>query len=413
VKRWHWIPVFLLVFSALHAKDWPQFGGPNRNFIVDSAPLVNAWSENGPILLWERELGEGNSGIALKNGVLFTTYRKWVGENKTADKELVIAIDATTGKTIWEFEYEAPLQKNQDSYFTTGPNITPFVHAENIYTIGYTGKMFCLNQKGGEVKWFFNFLEDFGADPIRFGHSGSPILVDGKLIAPVLGDNSAIVAFEPHTGKILWKTGDFTKGHGSPVLIEFMGVQQLLQADRDGLVSIDLNGNILWRYTYPKADQHNIAMPFWLQGNHILVSGHGPNGSLLLKLSKDENSYNLTKVWSNRKMMVRHGNAVHFDNMIVGGSKILFGFDWATGKVHWRQRNFAQAKILRADSKAVILDEKGILSIARPDEDGLEVLAQHKILDGRTWAMPTLAGSIYYARDRKVLRAFELGQAAY
>ena len=45
------------------AHEWPKWGGPNGNFIVDSLPLADSWPQEGPKELWNRPLGSGHSAI--------------------------------------------------------------------------------------------------------------------------------------------------------------------------------------------------------------------------------------------------------------------------------------------------------------------------------------------------------------
>lgn len=91
----------LLIVSAQTARsqDWAQWGGPHRDFKSDAKGLAASWPTTGPRQLWQRELGEGYSAITAEHGVLFTMYRK-------AENEVVIALDAATGKTIWEYRHQ-------------------------------------------------------------------------------------------------------------------------------------------------------------------------------------------------------------------------------------------------------------------------------------------------------------------
>src|SRR5215510_2012600 len=93
--------------AAPQSADWPQWGGPQRNFKTPGSRLAATWPEAGPRRLWQRELGEGFSAIAAEGGKLFTMYRK-------GEQEVVIALDAATGKTLWEYAYAAPFWKEQD-----------------------------------------------------------------------------------------------------------------------------------------------------------------------------------------------------------------------------------------------------------------------------------------------------------
>src|SRR5687768_5422033 len=81
--------------AVAQSAGWPQWGGPRRNFMVDAKGLAPAWPENGPKRLWSRELGEGHSSIIADGSRLYTMFSR-------GDQEFVVALDAATGKTIWE-----------------------------------------------------------------------------------------------------------------------------------------------------------------------------------------------------------------------------------------------------------------------------------------------------------------------
>src|SRR5215510_143602 len=78
--------------SSRAQAEWPQWGGPTRNFISKSTGLAASWSEKGPRQLWSRELGPGHSSILVDGDVLYTMYSQ-------GEQESVIALSANTGKT--------------------------------------------------------------------------------------------------------------------------------------------------------------------------------------------------------------------------------------------------------------------------------------------------------------------------
>src|SRR5687768_3588356 len=49
--------------SAQSTQSWTQWGGPTRNFIVNSTGLAEKWPETGPPVIWSRPLGTGHSAI--------------------------------------------------------------------------------------------------------------------------------------------------------------------------------------------------------------------------------------------------------------------------------------------------------------------------------------------------------------
>ncbi len=87
----------LLVSFCVYADDWATWGGKNRDFTVNTSGLADSWPESGPKKLWSKPLGDGYSVIAAENGVLYTAFRR-------SGAEVVTALDAATGRTIWEYD---------------------------------------------------------------------------------------------------------------------------------------------------------------------------------------------------------------------------------------------------------------------------------------------------------------------
>src|SRR5688572_2858099 len=81
-------------------------------------------------------------------------YRK--GEN-----EVVIALDAATGKTVWEYSYATPFSPQYDMSNGPGPHATPLVTGNLVFTSGATGKLHCLDKKSGKVLWSHDLLNEF------------------------------------------------------------------------------------------------------------------------------------------------------------------------------------------------------------------------------------------------------------
>ena len=100
----------LLAFGVLTAGDWTQWGGPAQDFQSVASGLAAEWPESGPKQLWSRELGAGYSGILIEDGRLYTMYR-------VDDQEAVIALDAKTGRTIWERRYDSSPKEGHATSF--------------------------------------------------------------------------------------------------------------------------------------------------------------------------------------------------------------------------------------------------------------------------------------------------------
>ena len=118
-------------------ENWRVWGGPGRDFITASTPAPASgrkWFAAPPKKLWERPLGDGYSAIAVEDGVLYTAYR-------SGSRDVIVALEAATGKTRWEFGYDAPF-KNAYAEVAPGPYAMPQVIGDRVFAAGGTGKFF-------------------------------------------------------------------------------------------------------------------------------------------------------------------------------------------------------------------------------------------------------------------------------
>src|ERR1700674_5791608 len=107
--------VLAILFLAM-AADWPQWLGPQRNGSSPEKDLLTTWPKEGPKVLWKVPGGDGYSTIAVSNGRAFTLVQR-------EKDELVLALDAATGKELWN-KRSGPAYKNQ---FGNGPRSTPAI----------------------------------------------------------------------------------------------------------------------------------------------------------------------------------------------------------------------------------------------------------------------------------------------
>ena len=80
-----------------------------------------------------------------------------------------------------------------------------------------------------------------------------------------------------------------------------------------------------------------------------------------------------------------------------------------SGEILWRRRGFEQANLIHAGSRTILLDAKGHLALAELGPTEMKVRSEARIAEGPTWTVPTLSGTRLYVRDKKTVRALELG----
>jgi len=396
------------IASSLPAQaQWPQWGGPDHNFTVKSVKLAAAWPEAGPPKVWQRDLGSGFSSIVADGGTLFTMYRK-------GDDEVVVSLDAESGKTNWEHVYPAPVGEGFETRFGLGPNATPLVVNGRVYTIGFTAKLHCLEQQTGKVVWSVDPVKDFGVKPSGFGASSSPILYKDKLIVVLGGENNGIAALSPDSGEVVWKKHSFDDVYSTPVVINVAGQDQLALLVSDKVVGLDpRSGDLLWEHEHVNQWKTNISTPVWAKDGTLYVSSGGDAGARLLKLSRKGDTTTAAEVWQSKKMQVGRANAVRVADRIYGSAggqaSFIGAADAKTGEVSWRERGLAEANMLYADGKLIILAEDGVLALAKPGDKNLEMLSKFQLFEDRSWTVPTLVGKRLYVRNNQTILALDLG----
>jgi outer membrane protein assembly factor BamB len=390
------------------ANAWTQWGGPHRNFTTETTGLKAAWPTAGPKVIWKRPLGEGYSSPSVEGDVAYTMYGR-------PGQEIVTAIDANTGKTLWErstpisFSSEAPEMGN-------GPYATPLLAGSRVFTTGVTGRLQCLDKKSGKVLWTQALWEEHGGTRLPYGYASSPIAFRETLIVPVGGRDKATMAFHQSDGKVAWAKGNVPNAYSSPLLINVDGLEQLVQV-MDGIVFglNPHNGDLQWQVPF-KADYGiSVATPVWCPGNLLFVSAEYGAGSKMVRLERKGNQVLAGEAWTSNRLRLHNGNAMWLDGTLYftsggkGSQAILSAVEASSGKVLWQERSIAKATMLWADGKLITLDQDGNLMLAAPSPQGFKVLAKAELLTNLSWTPPVLVGTKLYLRDRKSMMAVELG----
>lgn len=400
-------------------RAWLQWGGPTRDFVVRSAPLADGWPAAGPKQVWSRALGEGHSTILVEEGRLYTMYRpsRLSPDAAWAAEERVIALEEATGETLWEHRYPArPL----DFKYGAGPHGTPLIVGDRLFTSGTNNQLFALDKRTGKVLWSHDLVKEFGAQetlircPVKAGMSASPVAYRDTVIVLAGGPGQAVMTFDQRTGAVVWKSGDLNVAQASPILIDVDGETQLVVFGGLDVSGFDPGtGRLLWTHPHNTRYDMNMATPIWGPGNLLFVTSAYDNGSRMLRLSRKEGATTVEERWHSRRMRVQFTSSIRIGDFIVGssgdfGPTFLTAVDVATGEVLWQDRRFSRANLLLADGKLVVLDEEGLLGLARASREGLEVLAESQVLTSWSWTTPTLVGSNLYVRDKKTIAKIEL-----
>jgi len=386
---------------------WPQWGGASRDFKPEATGLADHWPADGPKKLWQRPLGEGYSSIVTDGDTLYTMYRD-------GNDEVVIALRADDGKTVWEHRYEAKTYDEQTADFGEGPNASPLIYGDKLYAIGFTGLMHCLDRGSGKVVWSLDLVKDFGGKVHYYGYSNSPIAYDGGILVLVGGERYGVVSLDPGTGKPRWKSKPYDVSYAAPVLINVDGQDQLVFFSPEEVLGVSpKNGSFLWSHKVINFCRTNCTSAVWGDDNLLWAATKGVGGTRVLKLKQSGGKTNVEEVWIDRKIRVYHWNAVRVGDYAYTSTgdtqKFLSVIDIKTGKVVKKVRGFGATNSLYADGKLILLDDGGKLALAEVGSGQIRVVSQVQLLESTTWTPPTLAGTKLFVRDRKQILALDIG----
>jgi outer membrane protein assembly factor BamB len=400
---------------------WRQWGGPNRDFLVNVTGLADSWPAEGPPVIWMRPLGTGHSAILADGDRLFTMYRRGDGRNRSGPweaEETVVAMDAATGTTIWEYTYDSGLE---DFSFGSGPHATPLVVGNRLFTTGTNKQLHAFDTRTGALLWSHDLIRDFNAPPllirprVKSGYACSLLAYRDLVICQVGGPGQSVMAFRQSDGSVAWKSGNFLVSQAPQLLITVDGQEQLVVFAGQTVNGLDPDtGAVLWSQPHDAGNDFNFMLPLWGDDNILFVSSGYIAGSQAFRLSRQDSRTDLEPLWFNSQVKFMFLNPIRLGDHVYGtdgtfGPAFLTAIDIKTGEPVWRERGFGRASMLHADGKAIIMDEDGDLALVRLTPEGPTILARATVFDTTSWTVPTLVGTTLYARDREKIVAFDLG----
>ncbi len=291
------IAAVVIIAATGHAQtpvqDWPQWRGAKRTGEVIDGQAPTAWPATWQTR-WRAEVGEGYSSPVVAGGRVFVHSRR-------DPQEVVMALDAATGKPIWEKAYEAAFKKNQyANAMAKGPNATPLLSDGKLFTIGVTGVVTAWDAATGRQLWQKDFSKTVDSSKLFCGTAASPILAHGLVVVQVGSDihGGQIVGLDPATGVAKWTWTGPGPGYASPILIDIAGTSQLVTMTNTSMVGVNARtGAALWSVPFPDEWHENIVTPLWT-GSSLIVSGPR-QGTHAYSIARVSAQWQTRQLWKN------------------------------------------------------------------------------------------------------------------
>lgn len=400
--------------------DWPCLLGPTHDMRSPETHLIGALPPEGPKLVWEINKGEGYAAPAVLGNRLVLFHR-------LEDREVIECLDAANGSRQWQFAYPT---KYTDRYgYCNGPRSSPVIGADAVFAIGAEGMLHCLELATGKVRWTHDLLAEFKLRQNFFGVGSTP-LVDGEKLIVNVGATGGpcVVAFDVHTGKRLWGSGDaWGPSYASPVPATLHGKHRVLvfaggesRPPSGGLLCLDPDtGNLDFSFPWRgnRRESVNASSPLVLDNQAFISECYGSGGALL---DVDAN-LRARVAWTNPNFGTHFMTAVRLGDCLYGvdghgpEDAFLVCVELKTGKELWRTQPEWRDTVTRAggrneltmgtcrcwlmpvDGRVLCLGEYGHLLWVQLDPHGYRELSRAWLFSaGETWTPPVLSRGLLY-----------------
>lgn len=416
--------------AAVVPTGWLSWRGAGQDGFAAVGKLPERITLGGEGHLWTYPLsGRGTPVIA--NGRLFALGYRGEGPDL---QELLVALDAVTGKLIWEHGFSDFLSDIVYERYSIGsPSVDP--ETGNVYAMTAFGLMLAYT-RDGEPLWQRSMMEEFGRLTFPNGRTGSPVIAGDRVIIHSITSSwgrlgparDRLYAFDKRDGTLLWistpGTAPKDSSFSTPVLGTYLGRPVLWVGTGCGnVVCVDLrDGSPIWRMATSSGGVNSSLITvggdvFAIHGNEnldstrtgrlIRIDPHGAGAALgasepvvldakAERWRADVGAFSSSPAMSDGWLYITESTGE------------LVSVDMETGDIGFRLKlgsDQIHASPLYADGRLWVPLNDGSFSIVRPEPDSA-VLEQRVQLEGHCLGAPAAAEGRIYVHTTAALYAF-------
>ena len=377
--------------AVTSAADWPEWRGPSRDGRSPETNLPSRWSPQGENLAWRIPIGSRSAPVAFGNRIYINSPTPG---NPSLTQERLLAIDAETGKVVWERRFNLFLSDvPQHRASWASPAVDP--ETGNVYLFTVAAQLVCVSPDG-KVVWDRSLTDEYGAVTTHGGRTTSPIVEGDKVILNTLllawGDlnrpGNRYFAFDKKTGQTVWisspQSRHYDTNYSTPIVADIDGTRALIVGGTDGVYhALKLNtGEKIWSVEVSKRAILNSA----LFRDNVAYITHGEENmdttEMGMVAAVDASKTGVLAAdafkWRTRGFLPTFASPVMDAERLyaMDNSAIIGAFDLKTGAKVWEKTlgTLQKGSPVLADGKLYVGTENGKFYILRPSATGVEVL---------------------------------------
>jgi len=378
--------------------EWCDWRGPARTAISAHVPEK---LDAKPRFAWRvKTTGPGLSGVSVAGGRVFLA-------DKSADSKSDIwrCLDEKTGKEIWTLKYPAEGKMP----YTNSPRATPVVSRDRVYLLGAFGDLHCAEAATGKVIWKQHLIKDYDAKCPKWGMTATPLLIDDKLIVNPGAEKASLVALDPASGEVIWKTPGQPAAYAPFIFATFDNRRQIIGYDATSLGGWHIrSGKRMWTVTPPEKGDFNVPTPI-VMGDRLLVA-------------TENNSTRSYQVKGRPRLKGRFDDLapdmispVLHKGMIFGcHDSHLYCIDAKSMNLLWKAQNesyYGFATLIAGAGRVLIATIDGELLLVRADHKKYELISRLQVLTGddrEVWSHPAITEGSLYIRSKSSISRLKL-----
>lgn len=380
---------------------WPRWRGPSGQGFVQGSGYPDTWSSTENVLWKSPVPGRGNSSPVVWGDRIFMTTAYDDGARRS-----ILCYRRSDGKKLWETF--APSATPESAHpKNTRASSTPVTDGKRVYAYFGNHGLLAVTTEGKTV-WHHK-LGPFDA---FHGTASSPLLYEDKVI--VVQDHSGesfVAAFDPATGKEIWRTPrDARVGWNTPVAIRVGDRDEILVSGQQKVIAYDpATGREIWQVEGNTFE----AIPTPVVGDGLIFASSGRGGpTIAIRPGGQGNVTDTHVAWKAPKgspfvpsPIVYRGQLYMVNDM----AAVATSYEAETGEVLWQgrlgqaRRESFSASPVALDGKVFFTNDDGETFVLKAGPE-FELLHVNR-LGEKTLASPALVEGRWYFRTEDHLVA--------